>query len=110
MILSDTTFPVPIAEPEDTTALAQIFSDIAARHAEAVRYHGKNEHPWSVWISLLSEEVGEAAREANWLTFGGENAKDKAFLRLLREELLDVAQIAVAAIKQIDKEMSACDD
>lgn len=53
------------------------------------------------WISILTEEVGEAAKEANDFNFT--ITDDPSALTRLRTELIQVAAVAVAHIEAIDR-------
>lgn len=79
-----------------------ILAEINAARDDAESKHGRNWHNYPTWISLLAEELGEAAKEAHSAHFGGDYI-NKASARL-RAELLDVAQLAVALIEQIDED------
>ena len=57
----------------------------------------QNHHP-IIWMSILTEEVGEAAKEANDIFFA--NAQR---IEQLREELVQVAAVAIAAIESLDR-------
>lgn len=54
-----------------------------------------------VWISILTEELGEAAKEANDIFFYAQ--KGEAAKARYREELIQVAAVAVAMIESIDR-------
>lgn len=54
-----------------------------------------------VWIAVLTEEVGEAAQAALKAHF--ENGVDHAEMRHLREELIQVAAVAVAHVEALDR-------
>lgn len=53
------------------------------------------------WISILTEEVGEAAKEANDFNFTKIN--DSTALPRLRKELIQIAAVAVAHVEAIDR-------
>lgn len=55
------------------------------------------------WTSILSEEVGEAAREANDGTWPPHDKTREESTRRLRKELIQVAAVAVAWIEAIDR-------
>jgi NTP pyrophosphatase (non-canonical NTP hydrolase) len=54
---------------------------------------GQQSHPAPVWMTILTEEVGEAAKDA----------LSSDFVKM-RSELLQVAAVAVAAVECIDRE------
>lgn len=59
---------------------------------------GKQNHENFLWMTVLSEEVGEAAKAAMHDMFGGPDAGN------LRAELVQVAAVAVAWIECLDRE------
>lgn len=68
---------------------------------ERVRQHmkwGTQRHSWPEWITILTEEVGEAAQQACAIHWNHANTER------LREELVQVAAVAVAIIEHIDEE------
>lgn len=58
---------------------------------------GEQNHRVGDWILILSEEFGEAAKEANEIRFR------KADPSNYRAELIQVAAVAVAAIEALDR-------
>lgn len=82
---------------------------------------GVQNHSQMVWLGILAEEFGEAAKEVNELhfrpgiidrppmMFGGPQHPDyfKPFIsdqrRQLRDELIQVAAVAVAMIESLDR-------
>lgn len=88
----------------------QAEDDVRAERARQDSKWGQQDHAPAVWIAVLSEEVGEAAREALDLTFGA--AADGAAthqppspgaLDRLRAELVQCAAVAQAAVEAIDR-------
>lgn len=64
---------------------------------------GPQTHHPIEWLSILSEEVGEAAQAANQCNWHPE----PRWFHQLRAELVQVAAVAVAAIEQLDREAEA---
>lgn len=58
----------------------------------------RHQHPF-VWNTILSEEVGEAAKDSLDMFFG--NDKEEA-LKRYREELIQVAAVAIAIVQDLD--------
>lgn len=56
----------------------------------------RDQHP-AVWLTVLTEEVGEVAQEICDSNFNVDNLKDN-----YRVELIQVAAVAVAAIQNYD--------
>jgi NTP pyrophosphatase (non-canonical NTP hydrolase) len=86
--------------PDDIPAPAMA-AILAERERQTTRW-GVQRHSWPEWLTILTEEVGEAAtaaNEAHWKSgFDGEDR-----LTPLREELVQVAAVAVAMIEHIDE-------
>lgn len=55
------------------------------------------------WVSILTEEVGEAAAEANEANFT--SGKNRGDFTKLRAELVQVAAVSVAWIEAIDRRL-----
>lgn len=66
---------------------------------------GTQDHSPMCWISVLSEEVGEAAEDANEHKWGPRSARRKNLLHF-RQELIEVAAVAMAAVESIDRGQS----
>ncbi len=76
----------------------QVFTDISAeRDAQDARW-GNQVHTMPVWSAILTEEVGEVAEASLRVHFHGE----REHLDHLREELVQVAAVAVHMIEKID--------
>lgn len=83
------------------------------RHRQNIKW-GKQEHSLVEWMAILTEEVGEAAKEAvdyhfsNPLPFeAGLNPSPSTvqYRRLIayRKELIQTAAVAVSMIEDLDK-------
>lgn len=59
---------------------------------------GVQMHPPAYWILILAEEFGEAAKEANELTFRTGNTEN------YRMELIQTAAVAVNALVTFDRQ------
>lgn len=59
---------------------------------------GLQRHSWPEWITILTEEVGEAAQAAN-----NEHWHPDGDLSRLKEELVQVAAVAVAMVEHIEE-------
>jgi NTP pyrophosphatase (non-canonical NTP hydrolase) len=60
---------------------------------------GDQKHAPAVWLSLLTEEVGELAKEVNEDLFG-----DKTAIERMRTEAIQTAAVAIAFIEQLDEQ------
>ena len=70
---------------------------------------GKQDHPPSVWVSILGEEFGEVAQAANDACLGLA-APDLQKLSLYRAELIQVAAVAKAMIENLDEQIRVEDE
>ncbi len=74
-----------------------IYNDIdAERDRQEVKW-GPQLHSWPIWAAILGEESGEVAEaclQAHWQYDGG--------LEHLREELVQVAAVAVQMLEKLD--------
>lgn len=78
----------------------QIFADISTeRDAQDAKF-GNQIHSMPVWSAVLTEECGEVAEAALRVAFHGEHDH----LAHLREELVQVAAVAVHIIEKIDSD------
>ena len=80
-----------------TTATERIFDEIAAERRRQDGLWGPQRHDWPVWSAILTEETGEVAEAALRAHFSHD-----ADLDHLREELVQVAAVAVHVIERID--------
>ena len=76
---------------------------IAERDRQDVKW-GIQHHVPVMWISILMEELGEAAKEANEAAFAMHSAARNEYRQNYRRELIQVAAVAAAAIECLDKE------
>lgn len=90
----------------------KVLEMVATSRMVAEIKHGTNTHYYPEWISLMAEELGEAAKEANAIHFRTTRITGKPpgqrrsrLLHRMKHELLQVAQLAVATIEQIEKEL-----
>lgn len=77
---------------------------ISAERARQDRQFGGQHHDPVYWVGILTEEMGEVAREAIELrpfAERGQRTADESLARL-RAELVQLAAVAVAAIEDID--------
>jgi len=65
--------------------------------------HGEQKHPLPLFVSILMGEVGEVAQEVQHCVFLNEPTWD------LRNELIQVAAVAVAMAEMIDRNEDAYD-
>jgi hypothetical protein len=78
--------------------IANALNDVAHERARQNAKWGTQRLSWPEWIAILTEEVGEAAKEAVDLHWN----HDGAHIAALRKELIHVAAVAVQIIEHID--------
>jgi len=78
----------------------QVWADILGERKRQDDKFGEQAHDAFKWLAILMEEVGELSQEALTAHFGevGNGHGD------LREELVQVAAVAVAWLEHIDRE------
>ena len=77
--------------------MSHVLTDVVAERERQDRLWGPQRHPWPVWAAILTEEVGEAAEAALHAYWSGD--RDLAHLR---EELIQVAAVAVHIVQRIE--------
>jgi len=65
-----------------------VLEEVRARREAQEREWGQSSHPFSFWVTILMEEVGELSE-----TILNDNKRE------MRDEALDVAAVAVALIE-----------
>jgi NTP pyrophosphatase (non-canonical NTP hydrolase) len=79
--------------------MADILSEIRAEREQQDAKWGEQNHQPADWATILVEEVGEVAKAALEWKFAGRS------LRLYRDELVQVAAVAVAMIECYDRQV-----
>lgn len=84
-----------------TTALSDVLDE---RQRQNEKWGEQNHSPLE-WIAILTEEVGEVAKEAHEFHFGvrGTTEMIEEKLRMYRKEMIQVAAVAVQAIECLDR-------
>ena len=92
--------------------MKDIFDKVKRIHEKSTKKFGVQNHPMCTWISIITEEIGEAAKEANKHDNKEENddytKEDFEFVqwerkRDYRSELIDVINTCVKAIESLDR-------
>ena len=76
----------------------EILDEIKHQHE---KWGGQNHHPYE-WIAILGEEFGEVCKAA--YEAGTNGFKNKGNWNNYRNEIMQVAALAIAMIENIDKE------
>lgn len=88
----------------DFIKLWNILTEVRHERVRQNGLFGEQNHEPLIWLGILAEEFGEAAREANDIHF--KNYKKHSEAELLdryREELVQVAAVSVAMIECLDR-------
>ena len=80
-----------------TPRMAAVFEAVALERLRQEMKWGQQNHDPYRWLAILSEEIGEAAQAALHDEFGGRAAGT------LRDELVQVAAVAISWIECIDR-------
>ena len=91
--------------------MEKALQDVRDERQRQTEKWGEQNNSYPKWISILTEEVGEAAKEANDYEYLLDKINKPTFdsvllnqtLIDLREELVQVAAVAVQIIEKIDK-------
>ena len=84
-------------------------ADVQAERRRQDDKWGPQNHDQMIWLGILAEEFGEAAKEINELHFRRCKAKDcdggclNGTTSKVRSELIQVAAVAVAMIESLDR-------
>lgn len=87
------------------TGTQHVLSDVAHERDRQDKKWGKQDHDPFTWIAILGEEFGEAAKAALHYTFAvnSGNQFTAAQHKQLRDELIQTAAVAVAAVEALDR-------
>ena len=89
------------------SATDDVLTEVLVERARQKGKWGEQDHRPEIWLTILGEEVGEANRAAleAWavLSAGDTRGKWLVWMRRLREELVQVAAVAVAAVESLDR-------
>jgi NTP pyrophosphatase (non-canonical NTP hydrolase) len=86
-----------MTSPDVTRQTVAVLDDVSRERRDQDHRWGEQRYEPPVWLAILTEEVGEAAKEIAEGWAGGE--WDPA---AYRKELVHVAAVAVAAIEALD--------
>jgi hypothetical protein len=81
-----------------------VLSEVLIERVRQESMWGQQNHSPLIWLGILAEEFGEAAREANDIHF--KNTKKYSIAELeqrYRTELIQVAAVAVAMVESLDR-------
>lgn len=87
--------------PEIPKQTIDVLSEIAAERAAQDEKWGQQNHDAGTWLAILSEEVGEFSKAILEKRFPGSQGKINE--AEIREELKQVAAVAVSMIEAFDR-------
>jgi hypothetical protein len=90
----------------------QVIVDILSERKRQNDKWGIQDHNVIEWIAILTEEVGEASKEAVDFHFGtpldnGFSNIQKQKLRDYRKEMIQVAAVAMQAVESLDRQTNS---
>lgn len=87
--------------------MADALDDIVSERAQQDEKWGQQNHALTVWLAILTEEVGEVAEAI--LHARPRVGKDRGYdgIPEVRAELVQVAAVALAALEYIDRDPEA---
>lgn len=83
--------------------MKRAIEDVVAERERQYRAWGAQHHSLTQWLAILTEELGEAAKEVNEFNFVEIPDKKIEHLQNLREELVQVGAVALQIIEFLDK-------
>ena len=94
-----------------------VFQRVKEERKRQDKLWGEQNHHPIAWISILTEEVGEAAKESNDLYFRNKGKGEQSLfpvetlqavrIEKLKEELIQVAAVAIQAVESIERQGNA---
>ena len=92
--MTQTQTPAEFPQGQHVRTWDAVIEDLWDEREWALEHRGGPMRSYQEWISLIAEEVGEAAKDANQLYWGGWRGNEAD----CEKELLQVAQLAISAI------------
>jgi NTP pyrophosphatase (non-canonical NTP hydrolase) len=86
------------------TVTSRVLREVYAEREAQEKKWGQQNHEPAVYLSILVEEVGEVAQDVNDAMHPNDDGDDEAgCLAAAREELIQVAAVAVGMIEALDR-------
>jgi NTP pyrophosphatase (non-canonical NTP hydrolase) len=82
-------------------AMESVLSEVRAERERQHTRWGSQRPDWAIWLAILMEEVGESAEAALKAQYEGAPLQD------LRDEMVQVAAVAVAMLEHLDEVLNA---
>lgn len=87
-----------MSKPKDTLdSIGLVLKEVVAERLRQEQKWGPQNHRQVVWLSILAEEFGEAAKEVNEFHFMRKGSAD------LRTELIQTIAVGVAMVESLDR-------
>lgn len=87
--------------------MTEITNEILEERKRQNAKWGVQRHNWAEWLSILTEEVGEAATDANKARWANDDETAERHVMQLRTELIQTAAVAVQIIEHLDEVIEA---
>src|SRR5258708_7106276 len=85
-------------------SIGYVLRDVVAERLQQEVKWGPQNHKQMIWLGILAEEFGEAAKNINELHFRISVDQPEKYLRNeVRKELVQMAAVAVAMIESLDR-------
>ena len=89
-------------ESQDAVNMAAVLNEVAVERFRQEKKWGRQDHAMPNYLMILGEEVGEANKECLEEYFN--RSITKKTYKNLREELIQVAAVAVAMVECLDRQ------
>lgn len=86
--------------------MANVFQDVGDERIRQHEQWGEQNHNPSLWLAILTEEVGEVAQAVCKAWVPPYTNEQRDWLFRYRDELVQVAAVAIAAIESFDRNES----
>lgn len=83
--------------------MSTVLEEVRQERLRQTELWGEQDHLPIVWMGILMEEVGEAAQQATLHHMHLEHVEPPTTKRRYREEMIQVAAVAIAAIEALDR-------
>ena len=90
--------PIAPLSVRELSPFATVIADVRMERDRQDAKWGEQDHDPFTWLVILTEEVGETAKGALKAHFGGHSLAE------YREEMVQVAAVAVAALECLDRQ------
>ena len=94
----------PLLTQDEVRKIQTVLLEVAfERHRQQAKW-GQQNHVNSLWLAILTEEVGEAATACLDVNFAQVPSTLAATRQALRNELIQISAVAVQWVEKLDRE------